>query len=276
MLKVLQVAMDQVGYLEKASNKNLDDKTANAGRGDFTKFARDLDAVEAFYNGPKQGFAWCDVFVDWCFVQAYGMELAQKMLFQPDKSLGASCTQSSRYFKNAGRFYDSPQPGDQIFFQSRGRVVHTGLVYAVDSQRVYTIEGNTSGASGVVANGGGVKQKSYSRSYSGIYGYGRPDYALVDSEQKTDTKAPATSAPAETEGGKCMIEMNILQKGSTGAQVRTLQALLIKKYRISCGASGVDGSFGLFTDKAVRAYQASKGLEVDGSVGPKTWTSLLK
>lgn len=275
MLKVLQVAMEQVGYLEKASNKNLDDKTANAGRGDFTKFARDLDAVEAFYNGPKQGFAWCDVFVDWCFVQAYGMELAQKMLFQPNKSLGASCTQSSRYFKNAGRFYDSPQPGDQIFFQSRGRVVHTGLVYAVDSQRVYTVEGNTSGASGVVANGGGVKRKSYSLSYSGIYGYGRPDYALVDSEQKTDTKAPATSAPAKTED-KCMIAMNVLQKGSTGAQVRTLQALLIKKYGINCGASGVDGSFGAFTDKAVRAYQASKGLEADGSVGPKTWTSLLK
>ena len=275
MLKVLQVAMDQVGYLEKASNKNLDDKTANAGRGDFTKFARDLDAVETFYNGPKQGFAWCDVFVDWCFVQAYGMELAQKMLFQPDKSLGASCTQSSRYFKNAGRFYTSPQPGDQIFFQSRDRVVHTGLVYAVDSQRVYTVEGNTSGASGVVANGGGVKQKSYSRSYSGIYGYGRPDYALVDSEQKTDTKAPATSAPAKTED-KCMIAMNALQKGSTGAQVRTLQALLIKKYGISCGASGVDGSFGAFTDKAVRAYQASKGLEADGSVGPRTWASFLK
>lgn len=275
MLKVLQVAMAQVGYLEKASNKNLDEKMANAGRGDFTKFARDLDAVEAFYNGPKQGFAWCDVFVDWCFVQAYGIDLAKKLLCQPDKSLGASCTQSSRYFKNAGRFYTSPQPGDQIFFQSRGRVVHTGLVYAADSQRVYTIEGNTSGASGVVANGGGVKQKSYNRSYSGIYGYGRPDYKLVDGEQKTDTKAPAASVSAKTEG-KCMIEMNVLQKGSTGAEVKTLQALLIKKYGISCGGSGVDGSFGAFTDKAVRAYQANKGLAVDGSVGPQTWASLLK
>lgn len=275
MLKVLQVAMAQVGYLEKASNKNLDEKTANAGRSDFTKFARDLDAVETFYNGPKQGFAWCDVFVDWCFVQAYGIDLAKKLLCQPDKSLGASCTQSSRYFKNAGRFYTSPQPGDQIFFRSGGRVVHTGLVYAVDSQRVYTVEGNTSGASGVVANGGGVKQKSYNRSYSGIYGYGRPDYTLVDGKQKVETNTPAPSAPAKTEG-KCMIEMTVLQKGSTGVQVKSLQALLIKKYGVSCGASGVDGSFGAFTDKAVRAYQASKGLEVDGSVGPKTWASLLK
>ncbi len=73
-----------------------------------------------------------------------------------------------------------------------------------------------------------------------------------------------------------MIEMTVLQKGSTGVQVKSLQALLIKKYGVSCGASGVDGSFGAFTDKAVRAYQASKGLEVDGSVGPKTWASLLK
>lgn len=36
-----------------------------------------------------------------------------------------------------------------------------------------------------------------------------------------------------------------------------------------------DGEFGKGTDKALRAYQKSHGLEVDGECGPKTWTSLL-
>ena len=37
----------------------------------------------------------------------------------------------------------------------------------------------------------------------------------------------------------------------------------------------IDGSFGSKTDAAVRAYQKSKGLTVDGIVGAKTWGSLL-
>jgi predicted dehydrogenase len=42
-----------------------------------------------------------------------------------------------------------------------------------------------------------------------------------------------------------------------------------------CGSSGVDGSFGGATDKALRVYQKDKGLAVDGSCGPATWNSLL-
>jgi len=36
-----------------------------------------------------------------------------------------------------------------------------------------------------------------------------------------------------------------------------------------------DGEFGKDTDAALRAYQKSHGLKVDGECGPKTWTSLL-
>ena len=61
--KVLNIALAEVGYLEKASRNALDDKTANAGDANITKYARDLDAI-SFYNGRKQGVAWCDVFVD--------------------------------------------------------------------------------------------------------------------------------------------------------------------------------------------------------------------
>ena len=42
---------------------------------------------------------------------------------------------------------------------------------------VHTIEGNTSGGSTLVANGGGVHQKKYTLTSSYIQGYGRPAYS---------------------------------------------------------------------------------------------------
>ena len=37
----------------------------------------------------------------------------------------------------------------------------------------------------------------------------------------------------------------------------------------------VDGRFGVLTDAAVRSFQGSHGLEVDGRVGQATWPALL-
>lgn len=183
---VVKVALAEDGYLEKASNKNLDNKTANAGKKNYTKYARDLDAISGFYNGKKQGFAWCDVFVDWCFVQAFGVDDGKRLLCQPGKSLGAGCGYSMNYYKNKGQFHTSPAIGDQIFFKSGDSIAHTGLVYDVDKSYVYTVEGNTSSASGVVANGGCVRKKKYKLTASSIVGYGRPAY---DVEEKTETPA---------------------------------------------------------------------------------------
>lgn len=188
--KVIEIALNEVGYFEKKSNSQLDSKTANAGSGNFTKYARDLDAIPGFYNGKKNGFAWCDVFVDWCFVKAFGTAAGKTMLCQPDKSLGAGCGYSARYYKAKGQFHSSnPKPGDQIFFVDRaGAVCHTGLVYYVDNAYVYTIEGNTSTQSGVVSNGGGVFKKKYTLGYSRIYGYGRPAYDVETAKKETAVK----------------------------------------------------------------------------------------
>ena len=180
-LKVIQIASNEVGYLEKQSNSQLDSYTGNAGYNNWTKYARDLDALGDFYNGKKNGYEWCDMFVDWCFLKAYGKDWAMKLLNQPKYSAGAGCTYSLQYYQQIGRFYTSnPKHGDQIFFGSVGNSTHTGLVEKVDSKYVYTIEGNTSGASGVVSNGGGVCRKTYPLSSSYIAGYGRPDYSQVN------------------------------------------------------------------------------------------------
>lgn len=106
-----------------------------------------------------------------------------KLLNQPYKGAGAGCTYSAQYFMNMKRFYTSnPQPGDQIFFKSSSGAkgyAHTGIVIKVTSTHVYTIEGNTSSAAGVVANGGCVREKSYSLSYARIGGYGRPNWGII-------------------------------------------------------------------------------------------------
>lgn len=190
MLKVLEIAQAEVGYLEKATLDQLDEKTANAGSNNYTKYARD-HTTWGTYHASKQGLAWCDMFVDWCFITAYGTAVAMTMTGQVLGGYGAGCTESANYYKQLGNFYTSdPQVGDQIFFTSNAgsSMYHTGLVYAVDDSKVYTIEGNTSSASGVVANGGAVAEKSYSLLYSQIGGYGRPDYTLTnESEGETVT-----------------------------------------------------------------------------------------
>ena len=197
--KLLEVAVAEIGYLEKKTNKNLDSKTANAGSKNFTKYARDLDKLGYFYNGKKNGYAWCDIFVDWCFVQAFGPEEAMKLLRQPKRSYGAGVKYSRDYYKAKGQFHKkNPQPGDQIFFYKANMVqlAHTGLVEKVDDTYVYTIEGNTSGASKVVSNGGGVCRKKYKLSYKRICGYGRPKYdaePVIEQEIVVDTPENETS-----------------------------------------------------------------------------------
>lgn len=201
--KVIQVAEAEIGYLEKKSNSKLDDKTANAGEKNYTKYARDLDAL-GFYNGKKQSVAWCDIFVDWCFVQAYGLEAALKLTNQPlgKSNCGAGCKYSRNYYKKMNRLFDKPQPGDQVFFWPKdgiggSAIQHTGLVYAVDDTYVYTIEGNTSGANGVIANGGGVCKKKYKLTYNRLAGFGRPDWGIAEATVEAhpeETATPLTAA----------------------------------------------------------------------------------
>ena len=233
--RVISIATAEVGYLEKKTNSQLDDKTANAGYNNYTKYARDLDAIPDFYNGKKNGYAWCDMFVDWCMIQAFGLEAGQKLLCQPDRSYGAGCTMSVNYYKSKGGFFTkNPKPGDQIFFSgSDGTPCHTGLVYKVDNLYVYTIEGNTSSTAGVVANGGGVFKKSYAINYNRIYGYGRPDYDSVQfevpgEEVKPETEKPAAEKTETTKTVKAKDGARYFLKTLTGTYKVTASALNVR------------------------------------------------
>lgn len=265
--KLIKIVEAEVGYMEKMTNAQLDGKETNVGWNNYTKYARDLHKA-GYYNGNKNGFAWCDVFVDWCFYQLCDKNAtkAQKMICQTGK-LGAGCKFSAQYYRNAGRFYTKPKVGDQIFFGAVGSEKHTGIVYKVDNEKVYTIEGNTREESGVIVNGGGVYKKEYRLDDTQIVGYGRPRY---DAEEKKPTTTSNTS-----KGGKTVtIELTVLRKGAKGEQVKTLQRLLIA-FGYDLGSYGADGNFGGKTDTAVRAFQKAKKLTVDGAVGANTWKKLL-
>lgn len=67
----------------------------------------------------------------------------------------------------------------------------------------------------------------------------------------------------------------LLKKGSTGAEVKLMQEMLIA-CGYSCGSAGADGDFGNATYNALISFQKDHGLEQDGIYGPASRASLQK
>ena len=260
--KILSIAEAEVGYLEKATNSQLNDKTANAGYANWTRYGLAMGC-----NGQP----WCDAFVDWCFVQAYGKETAKKLL-----GGFSNWTPTSYNYLNKVSVSEA-QATDIIFFKdSNGTIYHTGIIYKVTSSMIYTIEGNTSSAVGVVANGGAVAKKQYYKTDSRIL-IGRPHWGNNTSATSGSVTQGQQGSVTQVQqvGGNCNVVLSTLRIGAKGAQVKALQILLIG-YGYSCGYYGADGDFGSGTLAAVKKFQQAKKLEVDGIVGTNTWNKLLK
>lgn len=153
--KVLAVAKNEVGYLEKKSNSQLDDKTANAGSANYTKYWRD---ISKWGLGDFQAQYWCAAFITWCFVIAYGLEAAKVLLLHLPY---ISCQTLADLARWKGKLISTPKVGSIVLFWNGSRYSHTELVWKVTGTMFYTYGGNTSGGSTVVSNGGGVASKSY-------------------------------------------------------------------------------------------------------------------
>lgn len=167
---VIIVATKYVGYLEKESEKLLESMTDNAGDENYTIFAKKFKELTGINN---QGYAWCDMFVDSCFAEAFGKDAAKKLL----GGYSAKTSTSAQYFKSMKQWHtNTPKAGDVIFFKNSEGIYHTGIVYKVSSTTVYTIEGNTSIGAEIIPNGGAVCKKKYQLSNVKIAGYGRPAY----------------------------------------------------------------------------------------------------
>ena len=170
--KLISVATAEIGYCEKASDSQLDSKTANTGQANYTKYWRDIDP-------GLQREPWCAGFVSWCFMQAFGLEEAKRLLRHWPYIY---CPALANLFN----LDSNPQVGDIILFYRNCEFAHTGIVVAVDNDNITTIEGNTYGADSIIANGYKVCLKQYNLSDIPRSKFAHIDYASIstDSTQK--------------------------------------------------------------------------------------------
>lgn len=172
-------------YLEKKSNAYLDDFTKNAGSNNYTKFARDVNN----WNQPGcQGQPWCAVYQFWKLVKVFGLTKALQIM-------GGgfyNCQSVTRHAKQKGTWHSTPKKGALIIFRNGS---HIGSVNSYDTTYVYTNEGNTSSAPGVVANGGACRNKKYKLTDSAIDGYVWIDYGTTEDQKSTETAVQLSKVP---------------------------------------------------------------------------------
>ena len=270
--KLISVAREELGYLEKASNSNLYNKTANAGYKNFTKYWQDI-------KPSWQGQPWCAVFVTWCFEKAFGKENARKLLKHYPYTYCP--TMANLFTLNA-----NPKMGDIVIFKYNGEFAHTGIVIKVNGDYFETIEGNTNNGNTIVPNGGSVCKKSYYNSKLPGTKFCTPNWSLINSiPSSTTSKNWIVELQAECNrqgfskqvvdgipGPNTLNGCPMLQVGASGKITRILQQRLTD---LGFNTKGVDGIFGQNTKQAVMNFQKSRKLSVDGIVGKNTWRKLL-
>lgn len=209
---VIAVAKNEIGYLEKASNSQLDSKTANAGSNNYTKYWRDV-------YPSYQAQAWCACFVTWCFDQVFGKNLTKILLKHYPY---VYCPTLGNLFTK----YANPEVGDIVIFYRNGTFAHTGIVTKVSGDYFETVEGNTSGASGIIANGGGVCAKSYYNSQLPGTKFCRVDwdYAAkhMDGAGSSNSSGSSTTKPktfTRTNSGTVKVNSSLNVRSAPGGTV---------------------------------------------------------
>lgn len=221
---ILNMAKAEVGYKESPPNSNK------------TKYGE-------WYG--LNGQPWCCIFIQWLFRN------------NPNTFLRtASCTTLMNDFKKKGKYTTTPKVGSLVFFNfdknpDQKIAKHIGIVTEVKSDRVITIEGNTSteGSNGSQDNGGcvAIRNRKYGKSIVG--------YATIDYE------GSASKYPTLRQGMKC-------------DAVKYLHSLL-RKY--SYGVDANSDYFDSTTKLCVINFQALNSVQpLDGIVDDEIWDLLLK
>ena len=243
--KLLEIARAELGYKEKETNSQLDDKTANAGDGNWTKYARDLHSA-GYYQAAKNGYAWCDMFVDWCFWKLGGSKEKGEWLECQTGLYGAGCEWSSDCYRRAGRFDKNPKPGDQIFFGKTDAEEHTGIVEKIENGMVHTIEGNASNM---------CKRCTYSLTSSKIVGYGHPRFDEESEVEEEDKPVDGTPSTGSVEDEK------------------TIWNFLMVHIDNEYGVAGLMGN--LYAESALRSNNLQQSYETKLGYNDTTYTAAV-
>ncbi len=196
-IDTVAIALSQIGYSEGDDEAGFSGTTE--GSNNFTEFNYNFGNYGSGYGGS---YAWCASFVSFALYQAETHDYNKLSDWCRDHEGDSnyiwreiSCIKWLNQLNTYGYFQKSayyggsytPQTGDLIFFGSSSTASnHVGLVVYCDGTNVYTVEGNTSQASGLNANGGGVYFKSYPLSTTTIRGYGVLPYETNANAVKPD------------------------------------------------------------------------------------------
>lgn len=108
----VNVLLGEVGYIEKASNKDLESKTGNPGSANYTKYGK-------WYGG--NGLYWCQQFISWCAFKACQNHLENIVKNQWQKLSdgwhykdGTGKYVKGRWIEIAGRWYVFDEAGRAI------------------------------------------------------------------------------------------------------------------------------------------------------------------
>ncbi len=194
---LIAIALSQLGYEEGNSDGSFSGESG--GSSNYVEFSYNMGDLGIGYGGSD--YPWCASFVSWCLYQSRCTDQATYSslgrFHQNDSAYiwkEISCSQWVNQLKSAGYFKYSaykggsyvPQSGDLVYFQSGDSPSHIGICLYVKDGYIYTVEGNTSDASGLETNGGGVYFKNYSLTSSYLYGYGVLPYKTDSSVTKID------------------------------------------------------------------------------------------
>ena len=183
VFNLLKVAFSQLGYQEGSLDghgyKPDSPLPSSEYEGGLTKYG--LWYAEKYSSGIgatwySQGH-WCSMFISWCAMTA-GIP-SETLLWHAD------CDEAMAWFRDNGRlkwskswsfmnddwdFVDPPEVGDIAMFsayRTSRDITHVGIVYKVEGDIVYTIEGNTEDSCNV---------RERLLSDPTIIAYGHPDY----------------------------------------------------------------------------------------------------
>ena len=237
--------------------------------GKYNKYAEKLDQTNA-YNGPKNGYDWCDVFADCAYISVFGYETAIKMINQPEGGCGAGCPWSASYYRAANQWSSEPSVGAQIFFGDWGDEYHTGIVTGFDGAHVYTVEGNTGYYSGY--SGGAVLERTYSRGDGNICGYGVPNWELAGSDMPSTEQTNTYVATGELEvDGMLGVQSITAWQNALGTYADGyVSGQDWADWGYTPNLISVERVYGGSGSTLVRAIQRKVGADVDGLMGPQT------